>query len=67
MFRTLEIALLVTGGLLYVAAKAHFFLRYGSGDFVSEHWPLWAGMAAVGIVLTFLDWLKTHFAGNDNY
>jgi hypothetical protein len=33
MFRALEIALLVTGGLLYVAAKIHFFLRYGSDDF----------------------------------
>jgi FtsH-binding integral membrane protein len=67
MFRTLEIALLVTGGLLYVAAKVHFFFRYGSGDFVSEHWSLWAGMATVGIGLAVVDWLKTRFAGDDNH
>ena len=66
MFRILEIALLVTGGLLYLSAKVHFFLRYGSDDFVSEHWPFWAGMVAVGIVAAILDWLRTRFAGDDN-
>ena len=66
MFRILEIALLLTGGLLYVAAKVHFFIRYGSGDFVSEHWPFWAGMAAVGIVQAGIDLLRTRFAGDDD-
>ena len=64
MFRRLETALLLIGGLLYVTAKVHFFLRYGSDDFVSEHWPFWAGMVAVGIVLAILDWLRTRFAGD---
>jgi hypothetical protein len=66
MFRILEIALLVTGGLLYVAAKIHFFVRYGSDNFVSEHWPFWAGMVAIGIVGAVLDRFKTRFAGNDD-
>ncbi len=66
IFRTLEIALSATGGLLYIAAKIHFFSRYGSGNFVSEHWPFWAGMAAVGIILAVLDWLKTRFSVDDN-
>ena len=67
MFRTLEIALLVTGGLLYVSAKVHFFLRYGSDDFVPEHWPFWAVMVAVGIILAVSDWLKIRFAGDDDH
>jgi hypothetical protein len=66
MFRILEIALLVTGGLLYVAAKIHFFVRYGSDSFVSEHWPFWAGMVAAGIVGAVLDRLKTRFAVGDS-
>jgi hypothetical protein len=36
-FRTAEILLLVIGGLLYLAAKFHFFTRYGSDNYVSEH------------------------------
>jgi len=66
MFRILEIALLATGGLLYIAAKIHFFVRYGSDNFVSEHWPFWAGMVAVGIVVAVLDRLKTRFAVDDS-
>jgi type VI protein secretion system component VasK len=30
---------------IYVAAKAHFFLRFGDmpvEDYLAEHWPFWA-------------------------
>ena len=39
--------------IVYVAAKVHFFTRF-TGDFsayIAEHWPFWAGMAALGALL----------------
>jgi hypothetical protein len=39
---------------LYIAAKIHFFTRYGQVEYLREHRIYWAGMAATG----FLIWLS---------
>jgi hypothetical protein len=36
-------------------------------QFLSEHWPFWAGMVAVGIVMAVLDRLTTHFVVGDSH
>jgi hypothetical protein len=54
------IFLLLVFGLLYVGAKIHFFTRYfllGSGSYVEQHWPFWAGMAIVGAASACLGWI----------
>ena len=40
---------------LYIAAKIHFFTRYGHVGYLREHRIYWAGMAATGFVI----WLLT--------
>jgi hypothetical protein len=54
----MNIFLLVVVGLLYVAAKIHFFTRFRSlstSQYLEEHWPFWAGMAIIGGVGAFLE------------
>jgi hypothetical protein len=56
-----SVFLLVIFGLLYIAAKIHFFTRYavlGPGKYVDEHWPLWAGFAIIGGIWVCFDWIR---------
>jgi len=42
-------------GLIFIAAKIHFFTRYGSlsaGAYLEEHWLFWAAMALVVAIET---------------
>jgi hypothetical protein len=60
-FKRINIFLLVIFGLLYIAAKVHFFTRYGvlgPGGYLEDHWPLWAGLAVVGGVGAGVDWIR---------
>ncbi len=60
-FERIGIFLLVIFGLLYVGAKIHFFTRYGAlgtGEYVEEHWPLWAGMATISGAGACLGWIR---------
>ena len=51
--RILSATLLVLFLGLYIAAKIHFFTRYGQVGYLREHRIYWAGMAATA----FLAWL----------
>jgi hypothetical protein len=57
----LTVFLLVVFGLLYIAAKVHFFTRYfklGSRNYLEEHWVFWAAMAIVSGIVACLSRLK---------
>ena len=50
--------LLVSLAALWVAAKIHFFARFGVtslDEYVGEHWPFWAGMALVVLLLAIVE------------
>jgi ribosome modulation factor len=52
------VVLSVVGLGLYVAAKVHFFRRYFSlstADYIAEHWPFWAGMLVLGVLIRLLE------------
>jgi hypothetical protein len=60
-FRRIEITLLVMLGLVYVAAKIHFFTRYQAHDsmtYVAGHWPFWAAIAIIGAAMGILDCVR---------
>jgi hypothetical protein len=60
-FRRAEIALLTLLGLVYVAAKIHFFMRYRAYDsfaYATEHWPFWAAMAIIGVAMGILECVR---------
>jgi hypothetical protein len=49
-FDRAEIFCLLILGLIFAAAKIHFFTRYGSLNtvaYLQEHWLFWAAMALV--------------------
>jgi hypothetical protein len=51
-------------GLLYIAAKIHFFTRYqavSTGEYLEQHWRFWAGMALVSGLLWLIGWTKGRF------
>jgi hypothetical protein len=53
--------LLIIFGLLYIAAKIHFFTRFaaiGPGRYLEEHWPFWAGFVIIGGIWVCLDWIR---------
>jgi TRAP-type C4-dicarboxylate transport system permease small subunit len=57
----LAVLLMVIFGLLYIAAKIHFFTRYsklGPAGYLEEHWVFWAAMALVGAILACVRWVK---------
>jgi len=61
--------LLVAFGLLFFASKIHFFTRYGSrgfGSYLEEHWPLWAGMIVVVVVLNCHDWIRKRIKDSES-
>jgi len=43
-------------GVLWLAAKAHFFFAFGgdSAEYVGRHWPFWAAMVGWGLVGAYL-------------
>jgi hypothetical protein len=48
-----ELFFLLALGLIFLAAKIHFFTRYGlisNGAYLEEHWPFWAAMAFVAAI-----------------
>ena len=54
------VVLAIVGFALYLAAKVHFLTRYASlsaADYLAEHWPFWAGMAVVGVLMLVLHWV----------
>jgi hypothetical protein len=66
-FDRASIILLVVFGLLFVGAKIHFFSRYGSlglGAYLEEHWPLWAGMIVVVVILNCFEWTRKRIKGS---
>jgi hypothetical protein len=58
------IGLLGAFGVVYVAAKIHFFTRFDGdfGAYFAGHWPYWAGMAMIGILLFALGTLAERLA-----
>jgi hypothetical protein len=53
----LAILLLICLVMLWVGAKIHFFMRFGNttvDGYILEHWPFWAGMTFVGLLLLLL-------------
>jgi FtsH-binding integral membrane protein len=43
---------------LWIAAKIHFFTRFGStgvDEYVHEHWPFWVGMGVVVLLLVLVE------------
>jgi hypothetical protein len=53
--------LLVLSVLLYLAAKVHFYTRFGgyleAGNlkgYILEHWPFWAAMGVIAVLLLLL-------------
>jgi hypothetical protein len=53
----LDILLLLCLALLWACAKLHFFARYGAttvDGYIEEHWPLWAGMVAVTLLVVLV-------------
>lgn len=59
-FRRAEITLLILLGMVYVAAKIHFFTRYQPNNslaYMAEHWPFWAAMVVIAVVAAILEWV----------
>jgi hypothetical protein len=52
--RVAAIALVGALAVLYLAAKVHFVTRFDGdvGSYLIGHWPYWAGMAIVGLLLS---------------
>jgi hypothetical protein len=49
--------LMVLSAVVWVGAKMHFFARFGARSldgYLSEHWPFWAAMVAIGALLIVL-------------
>jgi len=44
-------ALLIILALTWAGAKLHFFTRMGSPEYFSEHWPFWAAMGIIVVLL----------------
>jgi hypothetical protein len=58
--------LLVAFAVLYVAAKVHFFTRFGATDlhgYISEHWPYSAGLTAITALIWVVAWLSKEEPG----
>jgi hypothetical protein len=66
VLRVASAALFVSLGVLYVAAKIHFFTRFGTTDldgYLSEHWPYSAGLAAIAALAWVLASLRARIGG----
>jgi hypothetical protein len=51
---------------LWLGAKIHFFTRMGATSlegYLREHWPFWAGMAIVGVLLFAVGTIERRGAG----
>ena len=49
----MSLALAIAPVLIYVAAKAHFFVRFGEiavSEYVAEHWPFWVAALSVALL-----------------
>ena len=49
-----SIGLLLTLGVTWVGAKVHFLTRFGADNvetYMQEHWPFWAAMTLIGVLL----------------
>jgi hypothetical protein len=47
--------------VLYVAAKVHFFTRFGATDlngYIGEHWPYSAGLGGIMALVWAISWLS---------
>ena len=58
MIRVISMALCGFFVVAYIAAKIHFFTRYGAlsgGDYFREHRIYWGGMAAIAFVMVLLE------------
>lgn len=70
MERVLRVAtavLLVAFGVLYIAAKVHFFTRFGATDldgYIAEHWPYSAGLTAIAALVWVIAWLSRRIGDN---
>jgi len=62
IIRSAEIALAVIFGLTYILAKFNFYTHYGSADYFSRHWPYWAAMAGVLVLLKIFEAITNRFA-----
>jgi len=64
MERVLRVAtavLLSAFVVLYIAAKVHFFTRFGATDldgYIAEHWPYSAGLTAIAALVWVIVWLS---------
>ena len=63
-FRVSTAVLLFVFGVLYIAAKIHFFTRFGATDlhgYIAEHWPYSAGLAAIAALV----WVISRLSGRN--
>lgn len=61
VLRVVTAVLAVAGIAVYIAAKVHFFTRFGATDldgYIAEHWPYSAGLTAIAALVWVVVWLS---------